>query len=122
MHWLGSSPWARVTTNLPTWVQCRLALDAAFRKSGISCRDIHLFEINEAFAAVALTAIHMLDLDRSEVNVNGGAIAIGHPIGASGTRILGTLMYEMNRRNLEYGAASICSGTAQGEATIIGRA
>lgn len=95
------------------------ALRDASRRSGIGIEDIHLFEINEAFAAVALTVMQLQGLDADEVNVNGGAVAIGHPIGASGARILGTLLYEMRRRGVEYGAASICSGTAQGEATIV---
>ncbi len=95
------------------------ALEDASRRSGIPLQDIHLFEINEAFAAVALTVMQLNALDADEVNVNGGAVAVGHPIGASGARILGTLMYEMRRRGVEYGAASICSGTAQGEATIV---
>lgn len=95
------------------------ALKDASRRSGISLDDIHLFEINEAFAAVALTVMQLQGMDPDQVNVNGGAVAIGHPIGASGGRILGTLLYEMQRRGVEYGAASICSGTAQGEATIV---
>jgi acetyl-CoA C-acetyltransferase len=78
-----------------------------------------LFEINEAFAAVTLTTMQLLGLNAEEVNVNGGAVALGHPIGASGARILGTLILEMRRRQVEYGAASICSGLAQGEATIV---
>jgi acetyl-CoA C-acetyltransferase len=95
------------------------ALRDASRRSGMRLDDIHLFEINEAFAAVALTVMQLQGMDPEEVNVNGGAVAIGHPIGASGARILGTLLYEMRRRGVEYGAASICSGTAQGEATIV---
>ncbi len=76
-------------------------------------------EINEAFAAVAITAVQMLDVDPQRVNVNGGAIAVGHPIGASGARILMTLLYELRRRGGGYGAAGICSGMAQGEATLV---
>ncbi|HZT95395.1 MAG TPA: acetyl-CoA C-acetyltransferase [Chloroflexota bacterium] len=95
------------------------ALTDASRRSGIPLEDIHLFEINEAFAAVALTVMQLQGMEPDEVNVNGGAVAIGHPIGASGARILGTLLYEMRRRNVRFGAASICSGTAQGEATIV---
>lgn len=95
------------------------AIRAALRKAGLSLSDIGLFEINEAFAAVTLTTIQLLGLDPDVVNVNGGAVALGHPIGASGARILGSLIYEMHRRGVEYGAASICSGTAQGEATIV---
>ncbi len=95
------------------------ALRDASRKSGVPLDEIKLFEINEAFAAVALTVMQLEGMEPDEVNVNGGAVAIGHPIGASGARILGTLLYEMRRRGVQYGAASICSGTAQGEATIV---
>ena len=76
-------------------------------------------EINEAFAAVAITSTRMLEVDPDRVNVNGGAIAIGHPIGASGARILMTLLYELARSGGGYGAAAICSGMAQGEATLV---
>lgn len=78
-----------------------------------------LAEINEAFAAVAITSIRMLEIDPDRVNVNGGAIAVGHPIGASGARILMTLLYELRRRGGGFGAAAICSGMAQGEATLV---
>jgi acetyl-CoA C-acetyltransferase len=81
--------------------------------------DLSLVEINEAFAAVAITSTRMLEIDPDRVNVNGGAIAVGHPIGASGARILMTLAYELRRRGGGYGAAGICSGLAQGEATLI---
>jgi acetyl-CoA C-acetyltransferase len=95
------------------------ALTAASKRSGIDLKAIGLHEINEAFAAVAMTVAQLHDLDPECINVNGGAVAIGHPIGASGCRILGTLLYEMRRQGIQYGAASICSGTAQGEATIV---
>lgn len=97
------------------------AIRAALKRAGLELADIGLFEINEAFAAVTLTTIQLLGLDAETVNVNGGAVAVGHPIGASGARILGALMLEMQRRHVVYGAASICSGTAQGEATIVRR-
>jgi acetyl-CoA C-acetyltransferase len=80
---------------------------------------LDLVEINEAFAAVAITSTRMLEVDPDRVNVNGGAIAVGHPIGASGARILMTLLYELGRRGGGYGAAGICSGMAQGEATLV---
>jgi acetyl-CoA C-acetyltransferase len=80
---------------------------------------LELVEINEAFAAVAITSTRMLEVDPNRVNVNGGAIAVGHPIGASGARILMTLLYELRRRGGGYGAAGICSGMAQGEATLV---
>jgi len=95
------------------------ALRDASRRSGIRIDDLELVEINEAFAAVALTVMQLEGLDPERVNVNGGAVAVGHPIGASGARILGTLLYEMRRRGAAYGAAAICSGTGQGEATIV---
>ena len=78
-----------------------------------------LFEINEAFAAVACTAMDLLGIDEQRVNVDGGALAVGHPIGASGARILMHLAFELRRRGGGVGAAGICSGMAQGEATII---
>src|SRR5437588_630726 len=81
--------------------------------------DTSLVEINEAFAAVACTAMDLLGIDEQRVNVDGGALAVGHPIGASGARILMHLAYELRRRGGGYGAAGICSGMAQGEATII---
>ena len=80
---------------------------------------LSLVEINEAFAAVAISSTRMLEVDPDIVNVKGGAVAIGHPIGASGARILMTLLYELRRRGGGYGAAGICSGMAQGEATIV---
>jgi acetyl-CoA C-acetyltransferase len=98
------------------------AICNALRKARLRLDDIGLFEINEAFAAVTIRSTQMLGVDSDLVNVNGGAVAIGHPIGASGARILGGLMLEMRRRGVEYGAAGICSGMAQGEATILQRA
>jgi acetyl-CoA C-acetyltransferase len=95
------------------------AIRDALRKSRLELSDLELFEINEAFAAVTLASMQILGLDADTVNVNGGAVAIGHPIGATGGRLLGTLMYEMRRRGVEYGVASLCSGMAQGEATIV---
>ena len=96
-----------------------LAAEVALKKRKLSASDLGLIEVNEAFAAVALTSISMGQWDRDIVNVNGGAIALGHPIGASGARILMTLVAEMQRRQVMYGLATICSGAAQGEATII---
>ncbi len=91
----------------------------ALGKAGMSWSDMDLIEINEAFAAVTLTSITMERLDEERVNVNGGAIALGHPIGASGGRILTTLIHELRRRGLQHGLATICSGGGQGEATLI---
>ena len=84
--------------------------------------EIDLFEYNEAFAAQAVAVVRELDVDQDKVNVNGGAIAIGHPIGASGARILVTLLYEMKRRDAKRGLASLCIGGGQGVATIVERA
>src|SRR6058998_2877693 len=95
------------------------ATKAALEKAGISIDDIDLFEINEAFASVALNSMRMLGVDENKVNVNGGAIALGHPIGASGARILTTLIHELRRRGGGLGVAAICSGGGQGDAIII---
>jgi acetyl-CoA C-acetyltransferase len=81
--------------------------------------DIDLIELNEAFAAQALAVMHELELDSTRVNVNGGAIALGHPIGASGARVLVTLLHELRRRKARYGLATLCIGGGQGIATII---
>jgi acetyl-CoA C-acetyltransferase len=95
------------------------ATKKALEKAGLAVDDIDLFEINEAFASVALNSMRMLDIDESKVNVNGGAIALGHPIGASGARILGSLVHELRRRGGGLGVAAICSGGGQGDAVII---
>jgi acetyl-CoA C-acetyltransferase len=92
---------------------------AALKKLGLRVDDVNLFEINEAFAAVACTAMDLLGIDEVRVNIDGGALAVGHPIGASGARILMHLAYALRQRGGGYGAAAICSGMAQGEATII---
>ncbi len=98
-----------------------LSTKKALDKAGLKASDLDLVEINEAFASVALTSMKMLGIDESKVNVNGGAIALGHPIGASGARILLTLAREMERRGSKLGAAAICSGTAQGDCVILSR-
>jgi acetyl-CoA C-acetyltransferase len=95
------------------------AARAALEKAGLSADDIDLWEINEAFASVTLNSIRMLGIDEDKVNVNGGAVALGHPIGASGARILGTLVHELRRRGGGYGCAAICSGGGQGDAVIL---
>ena len=95
------------------------ATNAALEKAGLTVDDIDLFEINEAFASVALNSMRMLGVDESKVNVNGGAIALGHPIGASGARILTTLIHELRRRGGGRGVAAICSGGGQGDAMIL---
>lgn len=96
-----------------------LAGKKALDKAGLTAGQLDLIEVNEAFAAVALTSIKLGGWNPNLVNVNGGAIAFGHPIGASGGRVLMTLLTELKRRGGRYGMATICSGAAQGEATII---
>jgi len=95
------------------------ATKLALEKAGLSVDDIDLFEINEAFASVALNSMRMLEVPEEKVNVNGGAIALGHPIGASGARILMTLVNELRRRGGGLGVAAICSGGGQGDAVIV---
>jgi len=91
----------------------------ALEKIGKSPEDVDLWEINEAFASVALNSVRMLGVDEEKVNVNGGAIALGHPIGASGSRIVGALVHELRRRGGGLGVAAICSGGGQGDAIVI---
>jgi acetyl-CoA C-acetyltransferase len=91
----------------------------ALDKAGLQPSDIDLWEINEAFASVTLNSIRMLNIDEERVNVNGGAVALGHPIGASGARILGALVHELRRRGGGLGCAAICSGGGQGDAVIL---
>jgi len=93
----------------------------ALEKAGLKIADIDLVEANEAFAAQSVAVGRELGFDRSKLNVNGGAIALGHPIGASGTRILVTLLYEMQRRDAHYGLATLCIGGGQGVAMIVER-
>lgn len=96
-----------------------LAINKLLAKTGFSVGDIDLFEVNEAFAAVTLTSGKIVGWDEELVNVNGGAIALGHPVGASGARILTTLIYELQRRGGGRGIAAICSGAAQGDAILV---
>jgi acetyl-CoA C-acetyltransferase len=95
------------------------AINKVLLKAGLKISDIELFEINEAFAVVSLANNKLLGLDPSKVNVNGGAVALGHPIGASGARILVTLIYEMKRRASKYGLASLCIGGGEASALIV---
>ncbi len=97
------------------------ATKKALKKAELDINDIDLIEANEAFAAQALSVITDLELDTNKVNVNGGAIAIGHPIGASGARILVTLLHEMKRRDVKHGLATLCIGGGMGEALIVKR-
>lgn len=91
----------------------------ALEKAGLTPDDVDLWEINEAFASVTLQSIRDLGIDEDKVNVNGGAVALGHPIGASGARIIGTLVHELRRRGGGIGVAAICSGGGQGDAIIV---
>jgi acetyl-CoA C-acetyltransferase len=95
------------------------AAKKALEKAGLQPGDIDVWEINEAFASVTLNSIRMLGIEEERVNVNGGAVALGHPIGASGARILGSLVHELRRRGGGLGCAAICSGGGQGDAVIL---
>jgi acetyl-CoA C-acetyltransferase len=95
------------------------AAEKALAKAGIKAEDIDLWEINEAFASVTLNSIRQLKIDEDKVNVNGGAVALGHPVGASGARILGALVHELRRRGGGLGCVAICSGGGQGDAVIL---
>ena len=97
------------------------AIPKAVAKAGISVGDVDLFEINEAFASQALYCLRELGLDGDKVNVNGGAIALGHPIGASGCRVLVTLLHEMVKRDAKKGIASLCIGGGMGVALTVER-
>jgi 3-oxo-5,6-didehydrosuberyl-CoA/3-oxoadipyl-CoA thiolase len=90
----------------------------ALEKAGLQPTDMGLIELNEAFASQSLACIRLLDLDDDKVNVNGGAIALGHPLGSSGARLVSTLVREMNNREVQYGLATMCIGVGQGIASI----
>jgi acetyl-CoA C-acetyltransferase len=91
----------------------------ALKKAGLTLDDIDLIELNEAFAAQALGVVKELGMDREKLNVNGGAIALGHPLGATGTRIVLTLLHELKRRHAKYGLATACIGGGQGITMIV---
>jgi acetyl-CoA C-acetyltransferase len=95
------------------------AIPKALKMAGLTLKDMGLVEVNEAFAAQYLAVQKELSLDPSITNVNGGAIAIGHPLGASGNRVSLTLAYEMRRRKVRYGVASLCIGGGQGIALVL---
>jgi acetyl-CoA C-acetyltransferase len=90
----------------------------ALKRGGLSIKDIGLVELNEAFASQSLACIGDLGIDPDKVNVNGGAIALGHPLGCSGVRISATLLHEMRRMGIQYGLATMCIGVGQGAAVI----
>jgi acetyl-CoA C-acetyltransferase len=98
-----------------------LAMDRALKKVGVGAGDLGVLEVNEAFAGVAVHSARMLDVDEALVNPNGGAVALGHPIGASGARIVLTTAFEMQRRDAELGGAAICGGGGQGDALVLRR-
>jgi acetyl-CoA acetyltransferase family protein len=97
------------------------ATKKALQRAGLTIDDIGLLELNEAFASQSLACMQELGVDPSRVNVNGGAIALGHPLGCSGVRISTTLLHEMKRRNVQYGLATMCIGVGQGAAIIYER-
>ena len=111
---IGTDPTVMLEGPIPA---SRLAL----RKAGLAVDDIDLWEINEAFASVPLATMKTLGLDYAKVNVNGGAISLGHPLGCSGARLLTTLLHELERQGLRYGLSTLCIGFGQGIATIIER-
>jgi acetyl-CoA C-acetyltransferase len=94
------------------------ATQKALKRAGIHAGNLDLIELNEAFASQSIACIHDLGLDLEKVNVNGGAIALGHPLGCSGVRISATLLHEMQKRNSRFGLASMCVGVGQGVAII----
>jgi 3-oxoadipyl-CoA thiolase len=125
----GWKPMARIVTSAVAGVEPRMmgigpihATRKAVERAGLSIEDVDLFELNEAFAAQSLACIRGLGLDPERVNVNGGAIALGHPLGCSGARILTSLVHEMGRRESRYGVATMCIGVGQGIATVVERA
>jgi len=111
---IGSEPTIMLTAPAPVTLKL-------LKRCGMSVRDIDLFEINEAFAAVVMRYIRELDLDPAQVNVNGGAIAMGHPLGATGAMILGTVLDELERRDLSTALVTLCAGNGLGTATLIER-
>ncbi|HET7482514.1 MAG TPA: thiolase family protein [Actinomycetota bacterium] len=124
----GWTPRTRIVTSAVAGVEPQrmgigpvFATRKALKRAGLTLDDIGLVELNEAFAAQSLACIKELDLDLAKVNVNGGAIALGHPLGCSGARILTSLVHEMGRRDTRYGLATMCIGVGQGIATIVER-
>jgi 3-oxoadipyl-CoA thiolase len=124
----GLAPMARIVASAVAGVAPELmgigpvpAIRKALERAGLEIGDIDLVELNEAFAAQAVACVRELGIDPERVNVNGGAIALGHPLGASGARIMTTLVHEMRRREARYGLAAMCIGVGQGIATIVER-
>src|SRR6185369_10253865 len=124
----GLTPRARVVSAVVTGAEPTIMLTGpevaarkALAKAGLKVDDISLFEVNEAFAVVPMRFMRELGVDPEIVNVNGGAIAMGHPLGATGAMLVGTLLDELERRNQRYGLATLCVGGGMGIATIIER-
>jgi len=115
-----SMAWSGIDPQAAPYGAC-LVSKTALQRAGLSAGDIDLWETNEAFAVVPLVLIKELHLDAEKVNVNGGACCIGHPVGASGIWLLGTMAHEMNRRKSRYGLASIPGGAGQGTAILVER-
>jgi acetyl-CoA C-acetyltransferase len=123
---LGVDPMAKVGAQVAVGVELEDVLVApiqsiprVLKKSGLSLKDIDLFEINEAFAATSVAIIKTLGINRDKVNIHGGAVALGHPIGASGARVLTTLLYAMKEREAKRGMASLCLGGAEAVSLIV---
>ena len=95
------------------------AIRKVLKKADVKLEEVDLFEVNEAFASQSIAVVRELDLDPDKVNVNGGSIALGHPIGASGARILVTLLHELKKRGARYGIAALCIGGGQGTAVLV---
>jgi acetyl-CoA C-acetyltransferase len=95
------------------------AVEAALAKAGLTVADIDMLEVNEAFASIALNTVKTLGIDPDRVNVQGGAVALGHPVGASGARLAGTLVHQLGRSGGGIGVATICSGGGQGDAMVL---
>ena len=111
---IGSEPSIMLTGPVPV-------TEKVLKKAGMTTKDIDLFELNEAFASVVLRYMQAFDIDHDKINVNGGAIAMGHPLGATGAMILGTVLDELERRNLSTALVTLCIGVGMGTATIIER-
>jgi acetyl-CoA acetyltransferase family protein len=125
-HQLGREPMARVVSSASAGVDPAYmgigpvpASRKALERAGLEPKDIDLVELNEAFASQVLASMRELGFDHDRLNVNGGAIALGHPLGASGARLLGTLAWELRRRGARYGLATMCIGVGQGLAAVI---
>jgi acetyl-CoA C-acetyltransferase len=123
---VGTRPLARILSYVSTGVDPKImgigpvpAVRKVLDRAGLKVSDIDLFELNEAFAAQSVAVLRELELDPSRVNVNGGAIALGHPIGASGARVLTTLVYALRARKLRYGVAALCIGGGMGIAMAV---